>query len=208
MLPDEPIPPSDSDISAASAESPNPHPFGAFAVNRSPHELSLRLENRGELTIQGCFVFFFIMSCILVLGVLSVVDSAQPSALKSGPHSATQIFAPTPNYLWFLWAASLALLFVAVPLYVIRTYRSALVFRFDRRDGVFYRGKQRVCRLQRIEYIRISEEKDPDEKFLYFLRIVHSDGQEMLLHNGYSEREALNLANALSAFLETTTKWK
>ena len=196
MLPDEP-----STTPAAPA-------FGAFAVNRSPHELSLRLENRGELTIQGCVIFFFILSCILVLGVLSVVESAQAPAIKPGMQSATQIFAPTPNYLSFLWVASLLLLFVAVPLYVIRTYRSALVFRFDRRDGIFYRGKQRVCRLQRIEYVRISEEMDPDEKFLYFLRIVHSDGQEMLLHNGYSEREAMNLANELAAFLETTIKWK
>jgi hypothetical protein len=62
--------------------------------------------------------------------------------------------------------------------------------------------------LNRVEYLRVSEEKDPDEKYLYFLRISHSDGQEMLLHNGYEEREVLNLANELASFLEIDIKWK
>lgn len=182
--------------------------FGPFIVSRTPSELSLRLENHGELSIQGCLLFFFTMFCILFLGVLSIFQSAQAPAIKSGITDPSQVFAPTQNHFGFLWILSLILMVIAVPLYVVKTYRSALVFRFNRMDGVFYRGGQRVCRLNRIEYIRLSEEKDPDGIYLYFVRISHSDGQEMLLHNGYKERDVLNLANEMASFLETDIKWK
>ena len=182
--------------------------FGPFLVSRTPEELSLRLENHGELSTQGCLLFFFTMFCILFLGVLGIFQSAQAPAVKSGIEDPSRVFAPTENHFGFLWLLSLVLMVVAVPLYVIKTYRSALVFRFNRTDGIFYRGGQRVCRLNRIEYVRLSEEKDPDGNYLYFVRISHSDGQEMLLHNGYNEREVLNLANELASFLETDIKWK
>jgi hypothetical protein len=182
--------------------------FGPFLVSRTPNELSLRLENHGELSIHGCLLFFFTMFCILFLGVLGIFQSAQAPAVKSGIQDPSRVFAPTQNHFGFLWLLSLILMVVAVPVYVIKTYRSALVFRFDRAGGSFYRGSQRVCRLNRIEYIRLSEEKDPDENYLYFVRISHSDGQEMVLHNGYDEREVLNLANELASFLETDIKWK
>jgi hypothetical protein len=185
-----------------------PRPFGPFDVSRSRDELTLRLDKHGELSVQGCLLFFFTMFCILLLGVFSTLQSAKAPAIQSGVEDPTHLFAPTQNQLGFLWIVSLFVMIVGVPLYVIKTYRSALVFRFNRPENRFYRGSQRICLLNRIEYIRISEEKDPDGIFLYFLRISHSDGQELLLHNGYDEREVLNLANELASFLETEIKWK
>jgi hypothetical protein len=182
--------------------------FGPFDVSRSQSEMSLRLENHGELSVHGCLLFFFTMFCVLFLGVLGVLQSAQAPEVKSGIADPSRVFSPTDNHFGFLWLLSLVLLIIAVPVYVIRTYRSALIFRFNRPDNSFYRGSHRICRLNRVEYLRVSEEKDPDEKYLYFLRISHSDGQEMLLHNGYEEREVLNLANELASFLEIDIKWK
>ena len=203
MLPDDsvPLPPPSSELTP-------PRQFGPFDVSRSKDELSLCLKNHGELSIHGCLLFFFTMFCILFLGVLSVVQSAQEPALKSGITDPSHVFGPTQNQFGFLWLISLLLMVIAVPVYVIKTYRSALVFRFNRSENSFYRGAQRICRLNRIEYIRISEEKDPDSNYLYFVRISHSDGQEMLLHNGYDEREVLNIAKELSSFLEADIKWK
>jgi hypothetical protein len=182
--------------------------FGPFHVSRSSDEISLRLENHGELSIHGCLLFFFTMFCILFLGVLSVIQSAQAPEIRSGVEDPSRVFSPTENHFGFLWIVSLLLMVVAVPVYVIKTYRSALIFRFNRSDNSFYRGGHRICRLNRIEYLRLSEEKDPDSKYLYFLRISHSDGQEMLLHNGYDEREVMNLANELASFLHIDIKWK
>ncbi|MES2460753.1 MAG: hypothetical protein V4671_09220 [Armatimonadota bacterium] len=204
MHPDDKTPSSPQSHS----ELTNPRQFGPFDVSRSADELSLRLENHGELSVHGCLLFFFTMFCVLFLGVFSVIQSSQTPAMKSGVADPSRVFAPTQNHFGFLWLVSLLLMIVAVPVYVIKTYRSALVFRFNRSQNSFYRGGQRICRLNRIEYIRLSEEKDPDSKYLYFVRISHSDGQEMLLHNGYDEREVLNIAKELASFLETEIKWK
>ncbi|MBC8103671.1 MAG: hypothetical protein H7Z41_13930 [Cytophagales bacterium] len=177
-------------------------------MSRSPDELLLRLENRGELTMKGCALLFFTMFCILVIGVMSVIETAQTPKMQMGVEDPSRLFAPTQNHFGFLWLISSLLMFVAVPLYVMAVYRSALAYRFNRRENTFHRGTQKICRLRRIEYLRLSEEKDPDSNYLYLLRVVHSDGQEMLLHNGYEEREMLNLANAIGSFLGTEVKWR
>lgn len=167
----------------------------------------LRHENQGELTAHGCFLFFFAMFCILILGVLSVLQAAQ-STEPSQAVGASQFVAPKQNYLGFLWLVMTLGLLIAVPVYVALTYRSALVFRFSKGQDAFFRGRQRVCRLRRIENLSIREEPDPDGRYLYTLELFYDDGQQMLLFNGYEERVTLNLANELSAFVHVPVIWR
>jgi hypothetical protein len=91
---------------------------------------------------------------------------------------------------------------------VIRTYKSALTFTFRKSDDAFLRDQRLVTHLSRIEYLSIHESKDPDARYLYLLKVVYADGQEMLLHNGYEEREVMNLANEISAFIGCPVNWR
>lgn len=156
--------------------------------------------------MHGCFLLFFAMFCILIIGVMSVLQAAQ-APQHSQVTDASRFFSPTQNPLGFTWLLSSILMLVAVPIYVVTTYRSALVFRFSKRENAFYRGRGRVCQLTRIENLTLQEDKDPDLRYLYLLGIVYNDGQRMLLYNGYDERETMNLANELSSFLEVKVTW-
>jgi hypothetical protein len=167
----------------------------------------LRLDNRGELGWYVCGVLFLVMLAIVALCVLGAIATAQSTPLPNQV-SAGSFFAPSHNRLGFLWVLTLAVMLLGVPLYISRTYHSALIFRFSRTEDQFYRGRQRVCRLGRIEELSIREDKDPDARYLYLLRLIFNDGQEMLLFNGYSERDVLNLANEISSYLLVPTVWR
>ena len=183
-----------------------PRRVGPFDIVETAECLTLRLENRGELGIKGCFFAAAMMLGLLCLGVLSVVQTAEKS--RMGMDDPSRLLAPTHNHFGFLWMLGLLVLFVGLPFYVVRCYRSALVFSFDRAGDAFYRDKRKVCRLRRMEYMRIRETRDPDNKYLYLLDAVYNDGEEMMLHNGYDEREIMNLANEIGAFARCRVVWR
>jgi hypothetical protein len=185
-----------------------PHRVGPFDITNSRDELTLRLENRGELTIRGCFLFFFTMMFVALMGIFALIQTFSSYSKDHLSDDPSVIFAPTQNHFGFLWLVLLLGTVVGVPVYVMRTYKSALVFTFRRSDDAFLRDNHLVTRLRRIEYLTIRETKDPDARFIYLLDLVYNDGEEMLLHNTYDEREIMNLANEISAFVGTRVVWK
>jgi hypothetical protein len=182
----------------------NMHRVGPFDVRNSATELILRLENRGELSGKGCALFAVTMTTVMILGFLSIIQTVDTGANFTDP---TQAFTPTQNHFGFLWVFSSVLMLVLIPLYVVKAYRSALVFAFRKSDNTFRRDNRVITKLNRIEHISVCETKDPDARYLYMLHLVYGDGYEMLLHNGYDEREVLNLANEISAFVGCRVVW-
>ena len=185
------------------------HRVGPFDVTTGSAELTLRLENRGELNGKGCLLFGFTMLIVLSLGILAMVQSAESIPHPhSGMDNPARLLAPRENHFGFLWLFSSIVMLIVVPIYVSRTYKSALVFTFRRADDAFLRDNRLVARLRKIDYLSICEGRDPDARYLYLLNIVYNDGQQMLLHNGYDEREIMNLANEVAAFVGTRVLWK
>lgn len=180
------------------------HKVGPYDVVHSADELSLNLANRGELSVPGCLLFVMAMVAILALGFISVVQTIEKTPLHEEP---TKFFSPSQNHFGFLWLFGIVLMLVFIPYYVMKSYQAELVFTFRKSDDAFLRDKRLVTRLRKIEFVRIEETKDPDGRYLYLLNLIYNDGQEMLLHNGYDEREIMNLANELSAFIPCPVRW-
>jgi hypothetical protein len=191
-------PPADPDL-------PPARRVGPFEVERDGYMLTLRLPNQGGFGATGCLLFASTMFFILVLGVLSVIQTERDGG---GPATPTHAFVPTENHFGFLWLFATVGMFVAVPLYVRRSYRASLNFSFDRATDGFYRNSTRLCALRKVESVRIRETKDPDDRYLYLLEVCHSDGCEVMLHNGYDEREVMNIANEIATFIHQPVIWK
>src|ERR1041384_3741420 len=97
------------------------HRVGPFDVSDGTDELTLRLENRGELSLKGCFLLLFTMGIVLTLGLLSVmhpVESNVPNVATMSVDDPERVFAPTHNHMGFLWICASLLMLVLVPLYV------------------------------------------------------------------------------------------
>lgn len=180
------------------------HKVGPYNVIHSADELSLNLENRGELSVSGCLFFLAAMIAVLALGCISVLQTIEKTPLHEEP---TKFFSPSRNHFGFLWLLGIVLMLVFIPFYVVKSYKASLIFTFRKSDDAFLRDNRLVTRLRKIEFFRIEETRDPDGRYLYLLNIVYNDGQEMLLHNGYDEREIMNLANELSAFVRCPVHW-
>jgi hypothetical protein len=184
-----------------------PHRVGPFDISTSGDQMVLRLENRGEMTMQGCLLFLFTMLFITLLGIFAVVQTYS-STTQGSSDDPSLFFAPTRNHFGFLWLLLLLGTVIGLPLYMRQIYKSALVWTFRRSDDAFLRDNRLITRLRRVEYLAIRETRDPDTRYLYLLNIVYNDGEEMLLHNGYDEREIMNLANEIAAFVDTRVFWK
>lgn len=186
-----------------------PHRVGPFDVSTSRDQMVLRLENRGEITAQGCMLFFFTMMFVTFLGVFAMVQTftAQPYG-STNSDSAAVFFAPRQNHFGFLWLLLVLGTVIGLPLYARQAYKSALTWTFRRTDDSFLRDNRFITRLRRIEYLSIHETRDPDSRYLYLLKIFYNDGQEMLLYNGYEERDIMNLANEIASFVHTSVRWK
>ncbi len=201
--------PADGGDASASGERPGddyPKKVGPFEVHRDGYQLSLRLQDaQGGFGWGGCLLFAFTMFFVLVLGVLSVL---QTERIGGGPANPAHALVPTENHFGFLWLFSSLAMFVAVPLYVRRTYRGTLTFSFDRATDGFYRNNRLVCPMRRVECLRLCESHDPDGQYLYLLELCFGDGEHCLLHNGYEEREVMNLANEIASFTHTPVSWR
>lgn len=184
------------------------HRVGPFDVSSRPDELVLRMENRGELSLPGCVLLVFTMMGVLALGVLSVVQTAGSNADPHAFDEPGRFFSPQDNQFGFLWLIGSLTMLVGIPVYVARAYKAALTFTFRRSDDAFLKDSRYITRLRKIEYLSIRETKDPDARYLYVLDLVYGDGRELALHNGYDEREVMNLANEVSAFVGKPVIWK
>ncbi len=193
-----------------SLDDETPRRIGPFDVQRDSNTLTLRAPDRGEIGFNGCLFFAGLTVFVMALGVLALFQAATQSQTlhQHLPNNPAPLLEPPGNHFGFLWGVSIAALVVGVPLYVRRAYHSALVFTFRRSDDSFCRGAYRVARLSRVEYVALRETLDPDERYLYHLDIFYGDGREIELHCGYNEREVMNLANEIGAFVGKRVVWK
>jgi hypothetical protein len=146
------------------------------------------------------------MFAVTLIGFLAVIQSDAPVRI-GGAIDRIPVVAAGQNHFTFLWIIGIAMMLIGVPVYVGRAYRAALTFTFDKQAGVLRENNLRIVGLSRIEYVNIRETTDSDGRYLYLLRISHTDGHEVLLYNGYDEREVLHLASEIASFLECRTKY-
>lgn len=181
------------------------HRVGPFDISQCADELNVSLENRGELSLRGCLFFGCAMVSLVIIGVLSIIQTAESTPLQH--QDPSRFFNPATNHFGFLWLFGSLLVLFGIPFYVHKSYQASLTYTFRKADDTFLRNKRVVTKLRKIEFFRITEEKDPDGRYLYLLEMCYNDGQYLLLHNGYEEREIMNLANCLSAFVECPTRF-
>ena len=168
----------------------------------------MRLENRGELNWIVCLSLVGTMGVILTMGLLSVLQPVQDARSKFLSDDPMHLFAPGENHMAFLWLVSSLLMLVFIPFIVTKAYRGAMTFTFRNSDNIFLKNRRPVTRLDRIEYLILHETFDPDSRYIYRLYVVYGDGREQFLHNGYDEREVMNLANEVSTFVRRPVKWR
>lgn len=187
------------------------HRVGPYDVATTRDILTLRMENRGEFTMKACCAIGLAMLCICAVGVMSIIQTSDVATAPSGSgvmEAPEQFFAPQHNHFGFIWLASSILMLVLVPVYIANAYKAAVMFTFDKAEDRFLCGKKQLSRLTRVEHLRLTEVKDPDARFLYLVDVIYGDGKQVLLHNGYDEREAMNLANEVSIFIRRPVKWR
>ncbi|MBC8134669.1 MAG: hypothetical protein H8F28_02125 [Fibrella sp.] len=183
-----------------------PKQVGPLTVERSLETLSIRRENAGGLGVEVYIFFAIAMLAITLIGFLGMMQGGQ-SAQATGTVEAARTFAPTNNHFALFWIIGIVCLLVGVPLYIKKAYGAALVFMFDKKTDYLYENKTTVAPLHRVECVAIRETRDPDERFLYLLEVLHTDGHELLLYNGYEERHVLTLASEIAGFLNCRTKY-
>ena len=183
-----------------------PKQIGPLSVHRDLESLSLRRENAGGLGVEVYIFFAVAMLAITLIGFLGMMQGGQ-SAQATGSVEATRAFSPTTNHFALFWIIGILALLVGVPLYIKKSYGAALIFLFDKESGYLYENKKRLVSLRRVECIAIRETKDPDDRYLYLLEVLHTDGYELLIYNGYEERELLSLAGEVAGFLNCRLKY-
>jgi len=184
-----------------------PRRIGPFEVDRQAGVLTLRRDNQGELGLQGCLLFAFSMTFVSIMGILTVVRTAEIDD-RVPSDDAARLFAPAKNNFGFLWLVALFLLFVVVPFYIWRAYQSALTYSFDRKVGHAARNGRDLFPLHKLEYVCIKESQDPDDAYLYSLQLIYGDGYDLTLFTGYEERTVMNLANEIASFTLRDVVWK
>ena len=181
---------------------------GPFAVTNTSHERILQLENRGELNWIVCLSLVFTMGTVLALGMLSILQPVQDSRSRFTSDDPMHLFAPSENHMAFLWIVATGLMLIFVPYIVNRAYKASIRFRFNKTENAFFKDRRRITRLDKIEHVLLHETKDPDSRYIYRMYIVYGDGNQLFLHNGYNEREIMNLANTVSVFVHCPVKWR
>jgi hypothetical protein len=179
---------------------------GPYDIERTPDCLTLRFDNRGELGVKGCLFFFVGMLCIVCLGVLSVIQSADTQNQKLATDPAHMIGIHT-NQSGFFWMVLTVAMIILLPLYLWRLHHSAAIFTFTKPTQVFARNGKTITSFAKIEKIQIRETRDPDQRFLYEVELFYGDGYAVFLHNTYEEREAGNLAKEIGGFIEKDVIW-
>ncbi len=183
-----------------------PKQIGHLSVERTLETLSLRRENAGGVGVEAYALFGLAMLAITLIGFLGMMQGGQ-SAQATGTIAAGRALAPTTNHFALFWIVGVIALFVGIPWYLKKAYGAALVFCFDKESGQLSENKKPVVPLRRIESVAIRETKDPDDRYLYLLEVLHTDGYELLIYNGYDERDVMHLAGEVAGFLDCRTKF-
>src|SRR5207248_2549251 len=110
---------------------------------------------------------------------------------------------PHANHFGFLWLVGVALVAVLLPIYAVLIYRMRLVYVFDRTTNRFAHNGKQIAPLRRIESVRFSRHDDCDDRAIFRLAVVHSDGFTCELDEWYDEDELRAVAAAIADFTHT-----
>ena len=183
-----------------------PKKVGQVFVERTLETLAVRRENAGGLGIEAYLLFALAMLAITLIGFMGMMQGAQ-SAQATGSLDVARAVAPTNNHFALLWLVGIGLLAVGIPIYIKKAYGASLTFVFDKESGFLTENAKNIVPLRRIEGMAIRETKDPDDRYLYLLEVLHTDGYELLIYNGYEERDVMTLASEIASFLDCRTKF-
>ncbi|MBC8141634.1 MAG: hypothetical protein H7Y38_09370, partial [Armatimonadetes bacterium] len=183
-----------------------PKQIGHLNVERTLETLTFRRENAGGVGMEAYALFGLAMLAITLIGFMGMMQGGQ-AAQATGTIAAGRALAPTTNHFALFWIIGVVALFVGIPLYLKKAYGTAHVFCFDKAAGQLTENKKPIVPLRRIEGVAIRETKDPDDRYLYLLEVLHTDGYELLVYNGYDERDTLRLAEEIAGFLDCRMKF-
>ena len=183
--------------------------LGPYEVRRTPEELTLRLDNHGDVSVKGCLFFLVGMICIVIVGVFSVIQSADSKNHKS-PTDLEHMVGIHTNQSGFLWVVLTLAMVVLLPIYLFRLQHSATEFMFKKTqtENLFLKNRKIISDFAHIENLQIRETYDPDRRFLYEVELFYGDGYSLFLHNTYDEREAGNLAKEIADFINVRVVFK
>jgi hypothetical protein len=185
--------------------------LGALKRDTSLSRIDVRIEERrlivsltpppGRMAF-GFLLLFFTMACLTPLGILGVLQGG-PQEQSGGNPLLLSFLDPHANHFGFLWLVGVSLVCLAIPIYAVKLYRASITYVFDRNTGRFTRNGKSIARLQRIEAIRVWQFADSDERPLYMLSIVHSDGFVQEIDQAYEESEIRYAAEQIAEFVRS-----
>lgn len=169
-----------------------------FQIWETDDLLTLRMPVDARRVAVGCGGFAAAAFCLMLLGAAGVWMEA--TSTETGGDVAA-FFDPARNHFGFLWLVALALLAAFLPYYVWRVSRSGVILAFDRADGVLRRNGLVVCRLVRIDAVRMAAVRAPGERRLYRVDVVYDDGCKLLVDESHDLDDVRPAAVAIADFL-------
>jgi hypothetical protein len=170
-----------------------------FQITGDDDHLSLTLTPGLQRIIPGCMMLGFTFICVTLLGVLAIIKGDVNAAVHDSAGDLN-FLSPRGNHFGFLWLTTTLLAAVLTPLYATKVILAPIVFRFDRRTGLFTRCGKKVAPLGKVEGVRIYHADDPDNRTLHKLAVIHTDGFETPLDNWYDEREISFVGGIIAEF--------
>jgi len=176
-----------------------------ISVKREEKRLVLTLSPPPARMAFGFLLLFFTLACLTPLGILGIMQAASDEQGTSHPASLG-FTDPHANHFGFLWLLGIGFIAIALPVYAWKLYRANITYVFDRVTGMLTRNGKVIAPLRRIESIRLWQYEDCDDRALYKLSIVHSDGFEHDIDEEYDEAEMWSIAHMVADFIHTDFK--
>jgi hypothetical protein len=176
-----------------------------ISVKREEKRLVITLSPPPARMAFGFLLLFFTLCCIMPLGILGIMQAATSD--KAANQSWAMGFTdPHANPLGFLWLVGVAIIGIALPIFALKLYRANITYVFDRAAGKLTRNGKVIAPLRRIEGIRLWQVEDCDDRSLFRLSVIHSDGFEHSIDEGYDDAEMWSIAHELADFTHTSVK--
>jgi len=171
-----------------------------FEVSKDPERLTLTMALGYQRLVVGCLLLGLTVICITLIGLLAVLHA--PEGVHSGMSDPALFVDRHANHFGFLWMVATILTGVLVPVGLVRILKSSLTFEFDRTQGLFTRNGKRICKLSRVEGVRIRRLDDADARSVYRLSVLHGDGFETAIENWYDLSGIRYLAYNIADYLD------
>jgi hypothetical protein len=176
-----------------------------ISIKREGKRLILTLSPPPARMAFGFLLLFFTLACLTPLGILGIMQAAVNE--QGSSQSPTLGFTdPHANHFGFLWLVGVGLVAVALPIFAWKLYRANITYSFDRVSGKLTRNGKVIAPLRRIESVRLWQHEDCDDRMLYRLSIIHSDGFEHDIDESYDEAEMWSVAREVADFTHTDLK--